>query len=208
MAVWLRTQTVLCIVAPLLVSIVECRESDAGGYRALNSSGSTPRLRVVTDSGVVRVVVPERTCDPRQHGAVGDGRTDDTLPIQRALDQCGQAGGGTVVLGCAPSQRRCTFTTFPLQITGNHTELHVDTSATLRFSSARNDTRWQGVGAGKHIHRTGMAYICHTGSARGNASYFALERTLRACSAPERSTFVSVRSRRQAAAFSYCFCVC
>lgn len=27
--------------------------------------------RVVTDSGVVRVAVPDLTCDPRQHGAVG-----------------------------------------------------------------------------------------------------------------------------------------
>ena len=101
----------------------------------------------VVDSGIVRVSIPSRNCNPRDHGAVANGVTDDTLPIQAALDECGTAGGGTVILACKPSQKECVFASFPLVITGNHTEFRVDDAATLRFSSARNDTRWHGVWA-------------------------------------------------------------
>jgi polygalacturonase len=34
--------------------------------------------------------------DVRQFGAVGDGKTLDTAAIQKALDECGQSGGGVV----------------------------------------------------------------------------------------------------------------
>src|SRR4051812_32488195 len=35
--------------------------------------------------------------DVRSFGAVGDGKTLSTSAIQKALDQCGAAGGGTVI---------------------------------------------------------------------------------------------------------------
>lgn len=39
-----------------------------------------------------------RTYDPREFGALGDGTTLDTAAIQRAIDACASAGGGTVAL--------------------------------------------------------------------------------------------------------------
>ena len=39
-----------------------------------------------------------RLFDVREYGAKGDGKSKDTAPIQRAVDACAQAGGGTVSL--------------------------------------------------------------------------------------------------------------
>ena len=99
----------------------------------------------LSDSGVVRVRVPKRVCDPRKHGAKADGKADDTSAIQAAIDSCAKAGGGTVPFACGGSN--CTFFSFPLRLTGNHTELRLDAGATLKFSDARNDSRWHGIAA-------------------------------------------------------------
>src|SRR5258705_8955280 len=61
----------------------------------------------------------------RDHGARGDGKSLDTAAIQQALDACGDAGGGTVLL--PPGTYRCR----PL-VLRTKTTLLVEKGATLR----------------------------------------------------------------------------
>jgi polygalacturonase len=61
----------------------------------------------------------------RDHGARGDGKSIDTAAIQKALDACGDAGGGTVLL--PPG----TYLSRPL-ILRTKTRLLVESGATLR----------------------------------------------------------------------------
>ena len=62
--------------------------------------------------------------DVRSYGAVGDGETVDTAAIQRAIDACAEAGGGTVYL------RRGTFLSGTILLKGNVT-LYLESGVTL-----------------------------------------------------------------------------
>ncbi|HMR49733.1 MAG TPA: glycosyl hydrolase family 28 protein [Arachnia sp.] len=68
-----------------------------------------------------------RTFDPRDFGAVGDGRTLDTHALQAALDACNAAGGGRVALEDG------TYLTGTLFLR-SRVELHVAASARLLAS--------------------------------------------------------------------------
>lgn len=74
----------------------------------------------------------ERIFDVQALGARGDGRVDDTAVIQKALDDCGTAGGGTVKLG------RGTYYSKPLTIR-TKTTLLLEEGATLLASTNQAD---------------------------------------------------------------------
>ena len=88
----------------------------------------------------VSVAIGNTSCDATKFGAVGDGTTDDTKAIQKALDHCGGlAGGGRVVL---PAPR--TYLVVSLAIRHSHTELHIPEGATLLGSD--DFALWQAAG--------------------------------------------------------------
>lgn len=66
--------------------------------------------------------------DVRAFGAVGDGKANDTGPLQNAIDKCAQQGGGVVVLD------RGTFLTGSL-VLRSHVELHLNSTAVLLGST-------------------------------------------------------------------------
>lgn len=66
----------------------------------------------------------ETRINVRQHGAIADGKTLDTAAIQKAIDACAKAGGGTVVLTAG----RYLSGTFFLR---SHVNLHLEADARL-----------------------------------------------------------------------------
>ncbi len=78
------------------------------------------------------------------YGAIGDGVTDCSTAIKRAIEDCSQAGGGRVVI--PPGK----YSTGPIYIKSN-VNLHIQKDAVLLFSTDPADyqplvhTRWEGV---------------------------------------------------------------
>jgi polygalacturonase len=69
------------------------------------------------------------TFDIRDYGAQGDGRTLDSPAIQKTIDACAKAGGGTIRL--SPG----TYLSKPLFLRGNNTTLELDAGAVLQGSA-------------------------------------------------------------------------
>ena len=70
--------------------------------------------------------------DVRQFGAKGDGKTFDTAAVQKALDECGQAGGGTVKF--SPGTYLCRSLTVRTRTT-----VLLEAGATLLASPVQSD---------------------------------------------------------------------
>ncbi len=85
--------------------------------------------------------------DVRQFGAKGDGKAVDTAAIQRALDECGKAGGGTVRFP------EGTYLSKPINLR-SHTTVQLDSNAILKATDDPKDylpstVTWEEVLEGK-----------------------------------------------------------
>ena len=89
-------------------------------------------------------VFPQRDFDVTRYGAAGDGRKDCTEAINRAIEECNRAGGGSVVVP------KGVFFTAAIHLKSN-VNLHVSDGATLLFTRDTKRylplvyTRWEGV---------------------------------------------------------------
>ena len=74
-------------------------------------------------------------------GAKGDGQTDDAQMIQKAIDSCSEAGGGSVIF---PSGR--TFLSGPLRMASN-VNLHFQPNSVLLANPDESIYRLSAFGA-------------------------------------------------------------
>src|SRR5258708_1673652 len=68
---------------------------------------------------------PPRVFDVKESGAKGDGKTLDTDAIQKALDECAKAGGGTVRFPAG------TYLSKPIVLRSSSTTVQLDAGAML-----------------------------------------------------------------------------
>ncbi len=77
--------------------------------------------------------VPPEVFNAKKFGASGDGKNLDTAAIQKALDACAKAGGGTVLLSAG------VYLSKPVFFMGSHTTLQLEEGATLQATDEPAD---------------------------------------------------------------------
>ena len=139
----------------------------------LNATGSVIFARLVVEE-LIRAVPELKPCfrsdpapesastapavfDVRQFGAKGDGKTLDTAAIQKALDECGRAGGGIVRLAAG------TYLSKPVFLRSN-TTLQLDEGATLQARDEPEDfTAENGRGLLAFVNGNALTGVAVTG---------------------------------------------
>lgn len=107
-----------------------------------------------------------KTCDVRSMGATGDGHTKDTAALQKAIDTCSAAGGGTVLFAAG------TYVSAPLNWK-SHVHLQLAAGATLLGSPdlqdypVREDAKWRRVSLLHADHAEDIA-LTGAGTVDGN----------------------------------------
>jgi len=115
-----------------LVALLLC-----GCSTARSGSPSAAPTKAVASNPVETLVpvlptIPDRTFKIVDYGAVGDGKTLNTLAIQKTIDACADAGGGHVVVGPG------TFLTQPFELASN-LDLHIESGGTILMSNDYRD---------------------------------------------------------------------
>jgi polygalacturonase len=108
------------------------------------------------ESSIPQPVIPDKTFTITDFGALPDGKTLNTAAIQKALDACRDAGGGSVVVPAG------VFLTGPITLASN-LDLHLDRGAMLLFSGDRSKLPQGPRGYQDYIRATGCHDLSITG---------------------------------------------
>jgi hypothetical protein len=114
---------------------IDSRGFDLYGYAfSLNATKGVKSLTLPNNRNVIVLAIALTTaaspsCDPLTYGAVGDGRTDNTLAIQNAINACAALGGGVVPLKVVGGQS--VYLAGPITLL-SHVHLDIGAGATLQ----------------------------------------------------------------------------
>jgi polygalacturonase len=133
---FLKNTTQALLVAPAATSLVACsssKPSASANYSQVPSASNQPKL----------------TINVREQGAVGDGKTKDTIALQKAIDRCWVLGGGEVLVPAG------NYFTGALALKSNVT-LRLDKDAVLLATPDFADypvmqVRWEGKWIQGHV---------------------------------------------------------
>ena len=92
----------------------------------------TIRTLLVAVAGVAAASVWAKDFDVRAYGAKGDGKADDTVAVQKAIDECSADGGGRVVVD------KGAFLIRPISLKDG-VDLHIERNAKLLASNNHED---------------------------------------------------------------------
>src|SRR5579871_399391 len=117
---------------------IDSRGFDLYGYVfSLNATQRVKSLTLPNNRNVVVLAIALTTatqlsCDPLTYGAVGDGKTDNTLAIQSAINACAALGGGVVPPQVVGSQS--VYLSGPIALL-SHVHLNIGAGATLQATN-------------------------------------------------------------------------
>ena len=112
-------QIFTCIIVLLFSITVSAQEKDIS-YYTTNAPFQMPAVPLPKFN--------EKTFSIADFGAVNDGKTLNTAAFAKAIEACGKAGGGKVVVPAG------NWLTGPIELKSN-TDLHVEKNAVVQFTT-------------------------------------------------------------------------
>ncbi|MBO9572006.1 MAG: hypothetical protein J7497_07325, partial [Chitinophagaceae bacterium] len=142
------------------------RRDLVGKMTALASGGFLLSAPSAKANGITEALSHAAVYDVRKYGAKGDGKTNDTIAIQKTIDACAKGGGGVVLFD------KGTFLSGGIKLK-SHVELHLTSTAVLlgtkNVKDYNHDTNFkQGGGIRSFINADHCDHIAITGTGEIN----------------------------------------